>query len=405
MQKTPKANRPHIAVFGRRNVGKSSLINSLTNQNLALVSEVPGTTTDPVYKAMELQPLGPVVMIDTAGIDDQGELGDLRVKKTLKVIEKTDLALLVFEAEPGIKNHEKQLITRLKKEKIPIIGICNKIDNINKDLSFLLKDIKKQIDFELIPVSVKQKKGIEKTREKIVKKIPGQDEKDKIIGDLINKEDIVILVTPIDSGAPEGRLILPQVQTIRDIIDHEAISLVTKQKQLATAITSLEKKPALVVTDSQVFNEVDKIVPENILMTSFSLLFARYKGDLDIYLKGCKKLNNLKDGDKVLIAEACTHRKQHEDIGTVKIPAWLREKVKGDLIFENVSGREYPDNLREYDLVLHCGGCMINHREMLSRLYKAHKKGIPIVNYGMTIAFLHGILKRALKPFGELSGN
>ena len=403
MEKTPRANRLHIAVFGRRNAGKSSLINALTNQDLALVSEVAGTTGDPVYKSMELLPFGPVVMIDTAGIDDTGQLGQLRVKKTRDVMKRTDLAIVVIDSNNGMGQYEKDLIVELEDREIPFVIVLNKIDL--DQLSTEYSDIIEQLsdysirDEAIIPVSAQTGKGIDKLKECLVKKAPEDYERDYIIGDLITPGEVVVLVTPIDDSAPKGRLILPQVQSIRDIIDYNGISLVTKETELELTLDHLKDEPALVVTDSQAFGQVAEIVPEEILMTSFSILFARYKGDLDIYLRGAMQLNKLKPGSKILVAEACTHRRQDEDIGTVKIPNWMRERVCQDLVFENVSGREYPDNLKDYDLILHCGGCMLNRKEILNRIREADSKGIPVINYGMAIAYLHGILDRALAPF------
>ena len=403
MEETPTANRPHIAVFGRRNVGKSSLINALTNQELALVSEFPGTTADPVYKRMELQPLGPVVMIDTAGIDDTGSLGELRVKKTREVIRRSDLALLIIDCRLGIGDFEKQLFTELTDNQVPVIPVVNKKDMaVETEHEKLNRDINEKFDKEAVFVSALEDEGIESLRDKIAGSVPDSFEKAFIVGDLIAREDVVVLVTPIDMAAPKGRLILPQVQTIRDIIDHNGIAVICKETELKETLNGLERKPRLVITDSQVFKEVNNEVPEVIDMTSFSIIFARYKGDMDVYLRGVDKLRSLTVADKILVAEACTHRRQEEDIGTVKIPRWLRERVGAELDFDFVSGREYPENLKEYDLVIHCGGCMLNRKEIISRLREADRAGVPIVNYGMTIAQVHGILDRALKPFPSI---
>lgn len=402
MQETPKANRPHIGIFGRRNAGKSSLINALTNQELALVSDVAGTTTDPVYKAMELLPLGPVVMIDTAGIDDRGTLGELRVKKTMEVIRKTDLAILVIDPATGVGDFERGLFNRLREKNIAIVVTINKVDSYKNKLAELRKKIEREFGIEPVPVSALNNEGIEELRDTIVRKAPLDYEEPYIIGDLIKPGDTVVLVTPIDLAAPKGRLILPQVQTIRDVLDHDGIAIVTKERELKMTLRNLKEKPRIVVTDSQAFMKVDADVPDDILLTSFSILFARYKGDLGIFLEGAKKLEELKPGDRVLIAEACTHRRQADDIGTVKIPRWLRLKVGNELQFDHVSGLEYPENLGDYDLILHCGGCMLNRREVISRLEKARRAGIPVINYGMAIAQLHGILDRALKPFPEI---
>ena len=401
MQETPKGSRPHIGVFGRRNVGKSSLINALTNQELALVSDIAGTTTDPVYKAMELLPLGPVMMIDTAGIDDEGELGELRVKKSVEVIRKTDLAVLVIDNQHEIADYEKMLLKKFSENETPVVVAVNKSDLAVVEQKSIEK-IKEEYDLEAVAVSAEDGSGIEKLRDKIAEKTPQDDEEMFIIGDLINPGDTVVLVTPIDTAAPKGRLILPQVQTIRDVLDHDGMSIVTKERELKLALDNLKEKPKLVVTDSQAFMKVDADVPDDILMTSFSILFARFKGDLEIFLKGARKLKELTVNDRVLIAEACTHRRQADDIGTVKIPRWLRQKVGSDLQFDHVSGREYPENLKDYDLILHCGGCMLNQKEVISRLREADQAGIPVINYGMAIAQLHGILDRALKPFPHI---
>ncbi|MFW6381598.1 MAG: [FeFe] hydrogenase H-cluster maturation GTPase HydF [Bacillota bacterium] len=401
MQETPRANRPHIAVFGRRNVGKSSLINALTNQELALVSEVAGTTADPVYKNMELLPLGPVVMIDTAGIDDSGKLGELRVKKTEEVMRRTDLALLVVDPEAGLGKYENKIYERLSDAGIPVIIVINKIDRVD-NINQLVTAIKKDFSRQPVAVSARERWGIEPLRDRIAEKMPPDFEEPAIIGDLLEEGDHVILVVPIDSAAPRGRLILPQVQTIRDILDHHCITTVCKDTELARALASLSDKPAMVVTDSQAFDRITRQVPPDIVLTGFSVLFARYKGDLNIYLRGARKMDEIKAGDRILIAEACTHRRQADDIGTVKIPRWLREKVSSELEFNHVSGREYPEDLADYDLVLHCGGCMLNRREILSRIKEAEEAGVPVINYGMAIAYLHGILDRALEPFPEI---
>jgi len=400
MQETPKGNRPHIGVFGRRNAGKSSLINSLTNQELALVSDIPGTTTDPVYKAMELQPLGPVIMIDTAGIDDSGELGELRVKKTLEVIRKIDLAVLVIDPKHGIEAYEKDLLNRFSGANTPVVPVINKVD-LNFEQENVINKIKNESKVKPILVSTINELGIEELRGEIVSRMPADTEESFIVGDLVNPGDTIVLVTPIDLAAPKGRLILPQVQTIRDILDHDGITMVCKERELKLCLDKLKEAPKLVVTDSQAFMKVDADVPEDVLLTGFSILFARYKGDLEIFLRGAKKMENLKAGDKILIAEACTHRRQADDIGTVKLPRWMRSKVGGDLEFDHVSGREYPENLTEYDLILHCGACMLNKKEVISRIKEADSLGVPVINYGMAIAQLHGILDRALKPFAS----
>ncbi|PTX16587.1 [FeFe] hydrogenase H-cluster maturation GTPase HydF [Halanaerobium congolense] len=407
MNSTAKGDRPHIAVFGRRNVGKSSLINKLTNQKLALVSSQPGTTTDPVYKAMELLPIGPVMMIDTAGIDDQGELGEMRIKKTKEIMRKTDLALLVISAVQGAGEFEADLIKEFKERDIPFIVVLNKIElleteraeqrSVLKELDQFLKKFK----LEFIKASADQEINIDLIREVIAEEMPEDCSRQTIMGDLINTGDTVVLVTPIDSAAPKGRLILPQVQTIRDILDHDAAALVTKKTKVKSEIDKLKNPPKIVVTDSQAFETVSKEVAEEILLTGFSVLFARYKGDLKTFVRGAKAMEKLKAGDKVLVAEACTHRRQQDDIGTVKIPNWIHSKISPEIEFDHVSGREFPDNLEDYTVILHCGSCMLNRKEVLSRLKEAETAGVPVINYGMGIAWLHGILDRALEPFPE----
>ncbi len=398
MENTPLANRLHIAIFGRRNAGKSSLINALTNQNLALVSSVAGTTADPVYKSMELLPLGPVVMIDTAGIDDVGELGELRIQKTIQVLNKTDLAILVIDPETGITEYEQDLIAKIKERKIPLISVVNKIDQYPEiNIQALTTDLNQDI----LPVSAVTNIGIDDLKLALIKIAP-KDTEPPIIGDLIQPGDTVILVCPIDSAAPKGRLILPQVQTLRDLLDHDAMGLVTKETELELTLKALGNSPAMVVTDSQAFGYVSPRVPTNIPVTGFSILFARQKGDLPIYVKGAKAISSLLPGDKVLIAEACTHHRQPEDIGTVKIPNWLEQRVGDKLEFHHVAGREFPENLKEYKLIVQCGGCMTNRKDILYRLHSADRQGVPIVNYGILIAYIHNILDRALEVFPDV---
>jgi [FeFe] hydrogenase H-cluster maturation GTPase HydF len=413
MNSTAKGDRPHIAVFGRRNVGKSSLINKLTNQKLALVSSQPGTTTDPVYKAMELLPLGPVMMIDTAGIDDRGELGEMRIKKTKEIMRKTDLALLVISAEQGAGDFELQLIEEFEEREIPFITVLNKVELLADNDADKLKAKKStgvlealfnhfiEEKLEIIEASAEAEINIDLIREKIAEKMPADHSLNTIMGDLIEPGEVAVLVTPIDSAAPKGRLILPQVQTIRDILDHDATALVTKKEKVSSEIDKLKQKPKIVVTDSQAFAAVSESVPEDILLTGFSVLFARYKGDLKTFVRGAKAMAGLEAGDKVLVAEACTHRRQQDDIGTVKIPKWVHQKISPEIEFEHVSGREFPENLNDYKVILHCGSCMLNRKEVLSRLKEAEAAGVPVINYGIGIAWLHGILDRALKPFPE----
>ncbi|SDF43866.1 [FeFe] hydrogenase H-cluster maturation GTPase HydF [Sporolituus thermophilus] len=398
MQDTPRGARLHIAIFGRRNAGKSSLINALTNQNIALVSDVPGTTTDPVYKAMEILPIGPVVIIDTAGIDDEGELGALRVERTLQVLNKTDLALMVIDQAAGVSDWEEGLVAELKKRNIPVIGVVNKID-MGQPAAAETLNWTKRLAIPMVAVSAKTKQGVEELKRQMIKHAPENWEGPPILGDLITGGDTVVLVTPIDSAAPKGRLILPQVQAIRDVIDQDAIAVVVKETQLADALANLRQPPRLVVTDSQAFKHVAAVTPDDVTLTSFSILFARYKGDLETLVAGAKAIDGLKPGDRVLIAEGCTHHRQKDDIGTVKIPRWLQQKVGGELKFEWVSGGNFPTDLEQYQLIVHCGACMLNRREMLYRLAVAREKGVPIVNYGVLIAYVHGILPRVLMPF------
>ena len=399
LNKTPNANRLHIAIFGKRNMGKSTLINAITNQNIAIVSDYAGTTTDPVYKAMEILPIGPVVLIDTAGFDDEGALGELRIEKTLEVIKKTDIALLVVDSK-GFSYFDVNIINKLKETNTPFIVVLNKSD-LNDSNCIFLEELKTE-DYIFTQVSAKEKIRIEELKNLIIKHSPKSFEQPSILGELINPGDHVVLVTPIDTGMPKGRLILPQVQMIRDILDNDAIVHQCKEKELRYLLDSLKIKPKLVITDSQVFSSVSADTPEDIALTSFSILFAKYKGDLFKLVEGAKALKNLKAGDKVLIAEACTHHAQPDDIGTVKIPRWIKSHINSDIIFEFTSGRDYPDNLHEYKLVIHCGACTLNRKEMLNRIESSLEKGTPIINYGLCIAYLHGIFERALKPFPEV---
>jgi [FeFe] hydrogenase H-cluster maturation GTPase HydF len=400
LNETPRGSRLHIAIFGRRNAGKSSLINALTNQNIAIVSDVPGTTTDPVYKSMEILPIGPVVLIDTAGIDDVGELGSLRIKKTLAVLAKTDLLLLVVDPASGIGSYEDDVIKKAKQNKVPVVAVVNKRDLYP---SAPLPYFGGQSRMPVIPVSALTGYGINDLKLAMIKSAPKDWVTPTILGDLISPGDTVVLVVPIDLAAPKGRLILPQVQTIRDILDNDAMAYVVKERELKAAISSLVNKPRLVVTDSQAFLKVAADTPKDIPMTSFSILFARYKGNLQTMVEGIRAIERLVPGDKVLVAEACTHHRVEDDIGTVKIPRWLRQLVGGALDFQWVSGPELPPDLQDYKLIVHCGACMINRKEMLNRLVKARQAGVPIVNYGVLIAHVLGILKRALAPFPEVS--
>jgi [FeFe] hydrogenase H-cluster maturation GTPase HydF len=392
MQETPKANRLHIAIFGRRNAGKSSLINAITGQDIALVSNVAGTTTDPVYKAMELLPLGPVVLIDTAGLDDVGEIGELRIKKTREVMDKTDLAILLFSADSIDYSLEKEWLSDLRERKIPVIGVINKIDESGS--SFQSVDIDELFDIPFVRVSAKERTNIGKLKEAIQTYSPLDFERETIVGDIIKPKDIVILVAPQDIQAPKGRLILPQVQILRDLLDNDTLALTVKLTELEDMLTALVRKPDLVITDSQVFNKVNSILPPEIPLTSFSILMARYKGDLEILVKGAKAINTLKPGDKILIAEACTHHALQGDIGREKLPVWLNQKAGGDLDIKVVAGVDFPEDLSGYKLILHCGGCMFNRKQFLTRLIRATEQNVPITNYGTAIAELNGILDR-----------
>lgn len=398
MEETPKGSRLHIAIFGRRNAGKSSLINALTSQDIALVSDVPGTTTDPVYKAMEILPIGPVMIIDTAGIDDVGDLGALRVERTMQVLNKTDLAVIVIEPEDGVTNFEAELIKEIRKRNVPIAGVINKSDlmPVASDKVAVWSDA---LDLPLFTISAKTGQGIEELKRTMIKLAPDDWEGPQLIGDLVSPGDTVVLVVPIDLAAPKGRLILPQVQTIRDLLDNDVCAIVVKERELKEALENLKNPPSLVVTDSQEFMKVGADTPPGVMLTSFSILLARHKGDLETLVAGAKAIESLQPGDKVLISEGCTHHRQADDIGKVKIPRWLRQAVGGELEFEWVSGGTFPADLAKYKLIVHCGACMLNRREMLYRLAMAREAGIPIVNYGLLIAQIHGILYRALAPF------
>lgn len=388
LNQTVSAERVHIAFFGLRNVGKSSLVNAVTGQELSVVSDVKGTTTDPVKKAMELLPLGPVVIIDTAGIDDEGELGSLRIQKSKEVLDITDIAVLVTEADRELTEPEKELAYTFKKKKLPFIIVLNKAD---------LAQHRKAKDNEIL-VSAKEGTNILKLKEKLAGLIPDKSEK-YILKDLVNKGDTVILVMPIDESAPKGRIILPQQEVFRELLEIGCITICVQDGELKESLLKLKSPPSLVITDSQVFKEVSEIVPEDIRLTSFSILFARYRGGLAKMLEGADMLSKLKDGDRVLISEGCTHHRQCEDIGTVKLPRWIREYSGATPHFEFTSGGTYPDDLTSYKLIVHCGGCMLNEAAMKSRIGKAVNQGVPIVNYGMAIAEMTGILKRAMKVF------
>ena len=399
MNETPRGNRLHIALFGRRNAGKSSLINALTNQSLAIVSPVAGTTTDPVYKSMEILPIGPVVVIDTAGLDDVGDLGALRVAKSLEVLRKSDLVLLVVDAGVGLGDPEKGLAEKCLAQKIPFILVFNKTD-LQEVAPVTLETAKNELGaVAAVALSAQERRGIGELKIAMVRHAPARWDTQTIVGDLLQPGDIAVLVVPIDLAAPAGRLILPQVQMIRDILDHDAMAYTVKERELKECIASLNRKPKIVITDSQVFLKADADTPPDVLLTSFSILFARYKGDLETMVRGARAIDRLKPGDKILISESCTHHRVEDDIGTVKIPRWLRQHVGGELVVDHSSGLTFPQNLSDYKLVLHCGACMTNRREMLARIVEVQQAGVPIVNYGVAIAALMGILKRALSPF------
>jgi len=391
-----KENDYTLRFFGKRNAGKSSLINALTKQDVALVSDLPGTTTDPVYKAMEILPLGPVVLIDTAGLDDEGQLGLLRVEKSKAVLNKTDLAILVIDGQSELTEFDVKIFQEIKTKNIPIVVVVNKID-LQKRI--MPHSIVEQLGNDVVEVSTVTGAGIELLKGLLIKNTPEKWGEETLVGDIVKADDNVVLVVPIDSAAPKGRLILPQVQVLREILDNDANAIIAKENKLKEALANLKRPPSLVITDSQVFGEIESIVPEAIPFTSFSILFARYKGDLTTYINGVKALEKLAKNDKILIAEGCTHHRQKDDIGTVKIPKWLKEYTGVDLTFDWVSGGQYPANLAEYKLIIHCGACMLNRREVLYRNSIAKEQNVPIVNYGILIAYLKGILPRVIKPF------
>jgi len=390
---TPMADRLHIGFFGRRNAGKSSVVNAVTGQELSVVSDTRGTTTDPVYKSMELLPLGPVVIIDTPGYDDEGDLGALRVKKTKQVLNRTDLAVLVVDASEGEGPCELELIRMFEEKKIPWLAAYNKSD--------LLEEIP-EAGKQKLYVSARTGSGIYELKEMIGAAVPAEKAKVHLVSDLISSGDFVVLVTPIDSAAPKGRLILPQQQTIRDVIDTDAAAIVVKESELSKTLETLGKQPSLVVTDSQVFEKAAEEVPGDIPLTSFSILMARRKGILEPAVKGAAALDRLKDGDTVLIAEGCTHHRQCEDIGTVKLPRWILKYTGKDLKFEFCSGMTFPEELSPYALVVHCGGCMLSEREVRCRMKCAEDAKVPMTNYGVAIAHVHGILKRSISMFPQL---
>jgi len=395
MQKTPRGMRLHIGIFGKRNVGKSSILNRLTNQDISVVSDTAGTTTDPVEKAMELLPLGPVLFVDTAGIDDKGSLGDKRIAKTKKIFDRTDLAVIVSENTEWGK-FELELYKEFQDRNIPVIAIINKVDvNPPGDISGL-----KAFNLEPIMVSALENKGIDDLKQKIIRSAPEDFlSPPAIVSDLVPAGELAVLVVPIDLEAPKGRLILPQVQTIRDLLDNDSMVLVVKERELKDALDRQKKPPALVITDSQAFLKVSADTPKSIKLTSFSILFARLKGELKEFVKGTLAIEKLKSGDKVLICESCTHHPIADDIGRVKIPRWLTQYTGAKLDFTHYAGHDFPENIGDYSLIIHCGACMTNRREILSRLAKANAINVPVTNYGLTIAYSLGIFERALEPF------
>lgn len=402
MNQTPASERVHISFFGKRNAGKSSVINAVTGQDLSIVSSVMGTTTDPVYKTMELLPLGPVMIIDTPGIDDEGELGALRVRKSYQVLNKTDIAILVIDSTIGKTEEELVLIHRFHKKKIPYLVVYNKIDLLSNEE---VKDLAMSVRPGEVLVSTSENMNIYELKEKIASLKPEDTHKYPLIQDLIEPLDLVILVVPIDKAAPKGRLILPQQQTIRDILERGALSLVVRDTELKDTLEHFRAqgiRPRLVVTDSQAFARVSRDVPEDITLTSFSILFARYKGELETQLKGVSSLSSLEDGDRILISEGCTHHRQCGDIGTSKIPDWIRNYTGKKPVFEFTSGTEFPEDVSSYKMIVHCGGCMLNEREMKYRIACCQDQGVPITNYGILIAQVTGILKRSLGPFPEM---
>ena len=397
---TPSSERVHIGIFGKRNAGKSSLINAITGQNLAIVSEAKGTTTDPVYKAMELLPLGPVMIIDTPGIDDEGVLGSLRIQKAYQVLNKTDIALVIIDAAVGPSAEDLRLIKRINAKKIPLLIVINKCETINEDKKTAYQALLP--NGKLLFVSAEQKLNIFELKEAITQTVPADENKAQIVADLLSPSDFVVLVVPIDSAAPKGRLILPQQQTIRDILEADAAAIVVKENELTNTLQNLGKRPKLVITDSQVFKKVAAETPADILLTSFSILFARYKGNLQTAVQGVTALESLEDGDKILVGEGCTHHRQCDDIGTVKLPRWIKEYTGKNPEFIFTSGTEFPLDLSPYKMIIHCGACMLNEREMQYRIKCAADQNIPFTNYGITIAYINGILKRTVEPFPQM---
>ncbi|MCM1157378.1 MAG: [FeFe] hydrogenase H-cluster maturation GTPase HydF [Bacteroidales bacterium] len=404
MNQTPMGNRVHIGFFGRRNAGKSSLVNAVTGQELAVVSEVKGTTTDPVYKAMELLPLGPVVIIDTPGIDDEGSLGELRMRKTRQVLNKTDIAVLVADGAEEITGVEEEMLALFREKEVPYLVVENKADLVKGRGDKKPEEEKAPGGADRLAVSALTGEGIEELKEKLAHKIKAEDDRSGFVGDLLHPMDVAVLVVPLDSAAPKGRLILPQQQAVRDILEAGAVSVVVRDTELRQTLERLSKMPDMVITDSQVFKQVAEVTPETVPLTSFSILMARKKGFLKTAVGGVLTLDALQDGDKILIAEGCTHHRQCEDIGTVKLPGWIRKYTGKEPEFVFCSGVEFPEDLSPYRLVVHCGGCMLNEREMRFRMKSAVEQGIPFTNYGISIAYMNGILKRSVEMLPEAAG-
>ncbi|NBH33504.1 [FeFe] hydrogenase H-cluster maturation GTPase HydF [Clostridiaceae bacterium] len=400
LNQTPAAQRLHIGFFGRRNAGKSSLLNAVTGQDLAVVSEVKGTTTDPVSKTMELLPLGPVMLIDTPGIDDEGELGRLRVKKSRQVLNKTDLAVLVVDGTVGETDQDRELLTLFQQKQVPYVVVYHKADLLSGEERETCADRTGKENETVLYVSSKTGSGVEELKNCLAAMGRKEEEKDLLLG-LVKPGDLVVLVTPIDKAAPKGRLILPQQQTIRALLDYGCIAVAVRESELAHTLESLGKQPSLVITDSQVFGMVSEIVPKDRMLTSFSILFARYKGDLKQAVEGVCALKEIQDGDRILISEGCTHHRQCNDIGTVKLPAWIRSFTGKNPEFVYTSGTGFEEDLTSFKLIVHCGACMLNEREMKYRLACAKDQGVAMTNYGILIAYVHGILKRSLEPFPD----
>ncbi len=392
LNSTPNSDRIHIGIFGRRNAGKSSIINAITGQELAIVSDIEGTTTDPVSKAMELLPLGPVVIIDTPGLDDSGVLGEMRIKKTYQVLNKTDIALLVVDSCVGMTEYDFAILEKIREKKIPCLTVFNK-----SDISGMSVNTENEIS-----VSTVTGENIHELKERIARIVPQNIMEYPIIADKVKSGDCVVMVVPIDKAAPKGRIILPQQNTLRELLDSGCTAVVCRDSELEHTLDTMSKPPKFVITDSQVFGKVSKIVPENICLTSFSILFARHKGNIFELVKGVKKLDTLSDNDIVLISEGCTHHRQCGDIGTVKLPAWIKKYTGRDIKFEFTSGTEFPAELSKYSMIIHCGGCMLNEREMKYRIKCAADAEVPITNYGMTIAYVNGILRKSLEIFPEI---